>query len=149
MKVILKKDVEKLGKTNEVHEVADGYARNYLLPRGLAIPASEGALEALKDLREDQAEREARLKQEAEDVAETLRKEPLRFTVKAGESGRLYGSVTNADITEAIEETFGLSVDKRAVQLEQPIRELGPQVVDLNLEGDVVAQVRVVVEPEE
>ncbi len=149
MKVILKEDVEKLGKVNEVHDVADGYARNYLLPRGLAIPASEGALQALKDLKEDQAERESRLKEQAQNVAEIIRQEPLRFTMKAGEGGRLYGSVTSNDIVEAIEEEFDVSVDKRAVQLAEPIRELGPRVIDLKFEGDVEAQVRVVVEPEE
>jgi large subunit ribosomal protein L9 len=103
----------------------------------------------LKDLKEDQAERESRLKEQAEDVAETIRQEPLRFVMKAGEGGRLYGSVTSSDIVEAIKGEFGVSVDKRAVRLEEPIRDLGPQVVDIELGGDVEAQVRVVVEPEE
>jgi large subunit ribosomal protein L9 len=149
MKVVLKKDVAKLGKANEIHDVAPGYARNFLYPRGLAVPATEGARRALEDLKEDKAARMARLKNHSEQIAEQLKAEPLNFTVKAGETGRLYGSVTAQKIADAIADVIDEPFDKRNVLLEEPLRELGNHIVELNLEGNLEGQVRVVLEAEE
>lgn len=149
MKVILKEDIPNLGKANEVHDVAAGYARNYLYPRGMAVPATEGALRALQDIKEDQAAREARLEERGEQLAEQIKGEPLRFTVKAGETGRLYGSITSQDIADAVAEIIREPFDKRNVLLDEPLRELGVHIVKLDLPGGSEGQARVVIEPEE
>ncbi|MGC9398468.1 MAG: 50S ribosomal protein L9 [Anaerolineae bacterium] len=148
MKVVLKQDVPNLGKANEIHDVAPGYARNYLYPRGLAVPATEGVLRALEDLKEDQAAREVRLEHHAEQIAEKLEAQPLTFTVKAGETGRLYGSITAQDVAEALSELIGEPFDKRNVLLEEPLRKLGIHIVNLKLKGGLEAQARVIVEAE-
>jgi len=149
MKVVLKQDVPNLGKANEVHDVAPGYARNYLYPRELAVPATEGALRALKDLKEDRAAQRARLEKHGEAISEQIKAQAFHFTVKAGETGRLYGSITAQDIADSIAEVTGDSFDKRDVLLEEPLRELGVHLVELNLPGGLEGQARVVVEAEE
>jgi large subunit ribosomal protein L9 len=149
MKVVLKKDVKNQGKANEIIDVAPGYARNYLIPRGLAVPATEGEIKAAKEEREAVAEAEERRRERGEALADKLRQETFRFEVKAGETGRLYGSITAKDIAEAVSRKIRVDVDKRDVLLDDPIRELGAHVVDVKLGGGVRGQARVVVEPEE
>ncbi len=148
MKVYLKQDVPGLGEANEIKTVSEGYARNYLFPRGLAAPASKGLLRKAKQQQKTQRAKEQRLRQQAEEIAERLKDHPLKFKAKAGETGRLYGSVTNADIAKAISKVIGDRFDKRQVILEHPIRELGIHLVDLKLDEGVRAVARVVVETE-
>lgn len=148
MKVVLRKDVPGLGKAGDIKNVADGYARNYLIPRGLAAVATPGAIKQAEQERVAEVERARRLQEEARELAQKLAAHPLTFKARAGEGDKLYGSITSADIAQAIQEATGLEVDKRKVLLERPIRELGEHTVTVKLHGDVVSQVKVVVEHE-
>ena len=148
MEVMLTKDVEGLGYAGEIKNVAGGYARNYLIPRGLAVPATKGIRKQAAALREAAERRRARQLSEAQALAEKLSQITLRFTAKAGENDRLYGSITSQDIAEAIERETGQAVDRRRIELEHPIRELGTHQVAIRLMSDVVPQVTVVVERE-
>lgn len=148
MKVVLKKDVPGLGKAGDIKNVADGYARNYLIPKGLAAVATPGAVKQAEQERVAEAERARRLQQEAAELAQKLANQTFTFKARAGEGDRLYGSITSADIAEAIQAATGLEVDKRKVLLERPIRELGEHTVTVKLHGDVVSQVKVIVERE-
>jgi large subunit ribosomal protein L9 len=142
MDVILRQDVEKLGRAGEVVTVKDGYARNFLLPRGLAFLANEGnrrrldAEQRLRTHRADQAVAEAR------DTALRLEAVSVSFTMKAGEGDKLFGSVTAADIADRLA-AEGFAVDKRAVELEEPIKSLGVYKVPVRLHPDVKPEVRV------
>lgn len=144
MKIILQEEVEKLGHRGEVVDVAPGYARNYLLPRNLAIPASEGNLKRLEQIRGHLAKRTAAEKDTAQQVAEALSKVTLTLARKAGETEHLFGSVTSADIAEALA-AQGLTVDKRRIHLADPIKLLGEYEVPVKLVHDVASSVKVIV----
>lgn len=148
MEIILLQDVKGLGKAGEVKRVADGYARNYLLPQKLASKASEGALKDAEIRLKAQARRQKKIQSEASDIAEDLTGVSLTFTAKAGDTGRLYGSITAADIAEALEKKTGRSIDKRKLILDEPIRSLGAHRVSIKLLADLTAEIEVVVEPE-
>ncbi|HEY63260.1 MAG TPA: 50S ribosomal protein L9 [Caldilineae bacterium] len=148
MKVMLIQDVEGLGLAGEIKEVAGGYAQHYLIPRGLAIAATKGVMKQAKAIREAAERRRARELNEAQALAEKLNQLTLRFTARAGESDRLYGSITSADIAEAIEREVGQAVDRRHIQLERPIRQLGTHQVSIRLMPNVTAEITVVVERE-
>jgi large subunit ribosomal protein L9 len=148
MKVILVQDVEKLGEIGDIVEVADGYGRNFLIPRRFAMAATaknKRQLEHEQRLRED---RIARARQEAETFAGTLQGVMCRFTRKAGDEGKLFGSVTAMDIAERLKEA-GFEVDRRRIQLEQPIKSLGEFTVPVRLRTDVAALLKVTVAAEE
>ncbi len=148
MKVILKQDVPNLGKRGDVHEVADGYARNYLIPRGMAVRATPGALKDFQHRQEVQARKHERMKKRSEALARRLTSHTITFEVKTGETGQLYGSITNADIAEALEEQVGVEIDRRDIPLSEPIREVGEHFVPVRLMEDIEPQIRVVVKPE-
>ena len=148
MKVLLLKDVYKLGRAGEIKKVADGYGRNYLLPQGLAALATPGMLKQADRIREKATEERARLNQELSSVAEVLEGLELIFPVKAGEMGRLYGSVTTAMLADAIKAKSELVVDRRQID-SQPIKSLGVHEVDIRLTVDLVPQVKVVVHRED
>ena len=148
MKVLLLKDVYKLGRAGEIKKVADGYGRNYLLPQGLAALATPGMLKQADRIREKATEERARLNQELSSVAEVLEGLELIFPVKAGEMGRLYGSVTTAMLADAIKAQSELVVDRRQID-SQPIKSLGVHEVDIRLTVDLVPQVKVVVHRED
>jgi large subunit ribosomal protein L9 len=148
VQVLLLKDIKRLGRAGEVRAVADGYARNYLIPRGLAVAATEGAVRRTEVQKAIEAEREERVRSDSAALAERLSETTLTFRVKAGEKGRLYGSVTSADIAAEIERLTGHAVDKRKVELEEPIRLLGTHVVSLRLVQGVDCEVQVEVEQE-
>jgi large subunit ribosomal protein L9 len=144
MKIIFQKPVEKLGVPGDVVEVADGYARNYLVPRGMAVAASKGAVRHAESLQRSHAAKTAKTKGDAEDIASALASLPLRITAKAGEDGKLFGSVTSAEIAEAIESAAeGIEIDKKAVSLDEPIRSTGSHVAHVKLHPEVVADVTV------
>ena len=146
MKVLLKRDVKGLGEAGEIKKVADGYAANYLIPRGLAVLATPSVLRA----HEEQSQVESRKrKQDTETTgqfADSLKGVVLTFTVRAGESGKLYGSITSADIASGLEMETGHSIDKRKIVLESSIRELGEYTVPIKFMPEVVSEITVIVE---
>jgi large subunit ribosomal protein L9 len=137
MKIILQKQVEKLGAPGDAVEVADGYARNYLLPRGLAIRASKGAVKNAEGLRRAHEQRVAKGRAEAEALAARLTASPLVVTARAGDEGKLFGSITAADLAEEIERSSGITVDRHDVELPEPIRSTGAHDVRVRLRADV------------
>ncbi|OUM87606.1 MAG: 50S ribosomal protein L9 [Bacillus thermozeamaize] len=132
MKVIFKADVKGQGKKGEVKEVSDGYARNYLIPRGLAVEATEGNLKQLASQKEKEAERKAQQKAAAQEVAAKLNEMVLTIKAKAGEGGRLFGAVTAKRLAEELA-SQGVKVDRKTIQLPEPIRELGTTQVEIRL----------------
>ena len=146
MKVLLLRDHDKLGKAGDIKNVADGYARNYLLPRGLAVLATDGALKQADTIRKSEEKRRARLYAEAQAVANQLTGTTLTFHALVGETGKLYGSITANDIVEAIKREKGIEVDKRKVDLREPLRSLGTHSVPIRLATDLAPTVTVVVE---
>ena len=149
MEVILLEDVENVGQAGEIRQVASGYARNYLIPRGLATIVTKGTLKQLELRHEAESRRQRKLEVEASEFARELEGLTVAFTVRAGEKDRLYGSVTTGDIAEALEKETGKSVDRRKIELEDSIRELGTYIVPVKLLPDVIPSVTVVVEKEE
>ena len=147
MKVMLLKDVHRLGQAGEVKKVADGYGRNYLIPQGLAVLATPGVLKQADRIRENASRERARLNQEFSAVAEQLTGLELTFAVKAGETGRLYGSVTTSMIAEAIETTTGVKIEHRQID-SRPIKMLGVYSVTVRLTLDLVPEVSVIVHRE-
>jgi len=148
MRIILQESVEKLGSAGQVVEVADGYARNFLLPRKLALPATDANLKRLEKLRATLAKREATERESAQKLAELLASATVSLARKAGENDQLFGSVTSADITDALA-AQGYTVDKRKLQLEEPIKLVGEYSVPVKLHHDVSAAVKVIVTREE
>lgn len=149
MEVILLKDVRRLGQPGDIKRVANGYARNYLIPRGLAAPATAAALREAEERAAANARLETKAKRQAEVQAVNLGKVELLFAAKAGEAGRLYGSVTKADIAEQLSLKLGQEVDRRKVLLDDPIKEVGESEVDVALHSNVKVTVTVIVEAEE
>ncbi len=143
MRVILLEEVENLGQPGDVVEVKDGYARNYLIPRGLVKPATRGALKQVDQIRQAAEKRRARERGHAESIAAVLKETVLEFRVRAGERNRLYGSVTSADIAEAIKEKTGIEIDRRSILLDRSIRQLGEYVVPVRLMAGIVGEVQV------
>jgi large subunit ribosomal protein L9 len=143
MKIILQRSVDKLGVPGDVVDVADGYARNFLIPRGLAQPASKGAVRAAKNLRDAHDRRVGQALAEARATAEKLQSSPLRIPARAGEEGRIFGSVTVNDIVAAVEKTQKLTLDRRAFHLDQPIRSIGSHEVVVHLHPEVNATLTV------
>lgn len=146
--VILKEDVEKLGSAGEVVDVKPGYARNYLLPQGLALPATDGNLKRLREERQRARRAVEREREEAESLASELDGRSVTFHVRAGEGGQLFGSVTVADIQERLSED-GLEVDGEKILLDEPIKELGVYSVPVDLYDDVKPELKVWVVAEE
>ena len=147
MKIILQREVEKLGVPGDVVNVADGYARNFLVPRGLAIPASKGAVRHAESLRRAHEDRVAKGRSEAEALAERISGSPIKVTAKAGEGGRLFGSVTAADLADELERQTGETIDRRMIHLEEPIRSVGVHEVRIHLHPEVNAPISVEIEP--
>ena len=138
MKVLLQKPVEKLGEPGDVVEVSDGYARNYLVPRGMAIKAAKGAVKQADSMKRAHDTRQSRQKTEYETIASKLiAAGGLRIPARAGEEGKLFGSVTAADVAEAIAAQSGVEVDRKAVHLDEPIRSVGTHEVRVKLFTDV------------
>jgi large subunit ribosomal protein L9 len=149
MEVLLLKDVDQLGEAGEIKRVAGGYARNYLLPRRLAVMATPGAIKQAEKQRQATSRREAKELSEAQALAQTLDGLSVTFQARAGESDRLYGSITNVNIAEALEEQVGQEVDRRKIELEEPLKELGTHAVTIRLASEAEAKVTVIIEREE
>lgn len=147
MQIILQEDVEKLGTRGQVVDVAPGYARNFLLPRKLAIPASAGNLKRLEKIRGALAKRTANEKESAQKLADLLAAVRVTLTRKAGENDQLFGSVTSADISDALA-AQGYHVDKRRLELAEPIKLIGEYQVTAKLHHEVAAAIKVIVQRE-
>jgi large subunit ribosomal protein L9 len=146
VKVILTSDVEPLGKSGELKEVADGYARNFLLPRKLAVPATGGAYRAWQHDIASREEKRKREREEAEVAAQRIGSTTLTMGVKVGEGGKLYGSITSKDIAEALGRR-GIVVDRHKIDLDEPLKMLGTYKVAIKVYPGMTPEVTVAVEP--
>jgi large subunit ribosomal protein L9 len=147
MEIILREDVEKIGVRGAVVKVADGYARNYLLPKRLAVPATESNKKIVEQEREAHLRREAKLQTEAEGLGQLLSNVVLSFKRRVGENDQLFGSVTAKDIADALE-AQKYHIERRRVLLEEPIHTLGDHTVNVRLHREVTTPIKVVVESE-
>ena len=137
MKVVLRTDVESLGHKGDLLDVADGYARNYLVPRGLAIVATKGIMVQAAAMRRNREVRDLREREVARELADRLSAAPIQVKARAGEGGKLFGSVTTADIAAALAALTGVEVDRRKVALGEPLKALGPAEVPVQLHPEV------------
>jgi large subunit ribosomal protein L9 len=149
MQAVLLKDVEGLGEAGEAVDVKPGYLRNFLIPRKLAQPATRASLEEAERQRERAEQEERQAAERAGETSELLSKTVLTITHRAGPDGKLFGSVTAAEISDAIQAARGLKVDRRKISLEEPIRETGTFMVDVEVGGGVTASVKTIVAPAE
>lgn len=149
MKVILKQDIKGVGKKDQVINAADGYARNFLFPKKLAVPADSGNMNNLKAKNESIAYRKGEDLKEAKEIAEKMKSITVKIEVKAGENGRLFGAVTAKEIAEALKRDFNIIVDKKKVLLSESIKLAGVSKVDIKLNEGVMAKVTVMVVPKQ
>ena len=147
MQVILKQDVEKIGRRGDIVDVSRGYVRNFLVPRGLAEMATPTRLEEVHREMAEAEERDRRMAERASEIAEILNKSVITIEARTGEDERLFGSVTAANIADAIDRARGVRVDRRRIKLEEPIRSLGTHQVPVQVYGDIEASVKVIVVP--
>lgn len=145
MRVILRTDVANLGKKGDVLDVSDGYARNYLVPRAMALRSTEGAITQAASMRRSRDVRDTRERLASEEVARQLVPQVITLAMRAGPGGRLFGSVTAADLVQAVRDQTGIELDRRKIQLEEPLRELGEHEVKVRLHTDVEFVLNVVV----
>ena len=145
MKVILLKDVKGSGKAGQIVKVSDGYARNMLLPKGLAIEATDDNVKSLKKKEALEAEKRAEEKKEAQEIAEKLKDIKIVIKTKSGEGGKLFGSITSKDIAEETLKQSGLSIDKKKIQMKSAIKSIGTFDIDVKLYPKVVGTLTVVV----
>ncbi|MEA2640135.1 MAG: large subunit ribosomal protein [Chloroflexota bacterium] len=148
MKVVLQKDVPTLGKVGDIKEVADGYARNYLIPHKLAAPATRTAVANVVAHNASEARQHERKDAENRALAAKIDATPLTIQARTGEQGRLYGSITSADVAEALAKSLGQTIDKRDVELEEPIRTLGQHTAKVHVARGITATLKVTVEPD-
>jgi large subunit ribosomal protein L9 len=149
MKVLLKHDVTKLGKAGQVKNVADGYARNYLIPQGMAVLATPGAMKQADVLARAEQMRQAKLASDASAVAEAIKQVTLTFAARVGEGGKLYGSITTQQVADELQRTTGIEIDKRKLELREPIRTLGTHKVAVHLATELEPELTVNVVSEE
>ena len=146
MKIVLRSDVENLGNKGDIVDVADGYARNYLVPRGLALKATKGVQKQADAMRRNRDARDKRDREAAQALAAQFEGRTLSIKARAGGEGKLFGSVTTVDIADAVHNQTGAEIDRRKIVLDEPLKELGPVDVQVRLHPDVVANVHVEVE---
>lgn len=147
MQVILRQDVAKIGERGDIVDLSRGYVRNFLVPRGLAEVATPGKLEEARKQMEEAAERDRRMAERAEEIAATLNKSVITIEARTGEGERLFGSVTTANIAGAIERARDIRIDRRRIQLQDPIKSLGTHQVPIQVHGEIEATVKVIVVP--
>lgn len=148
MKVLLKQDVENLGYAGEVHKVAPGYGRNYLIPKGLAVLATPGMMKQADAWRKKAEARRAQLRAEYEALAAKIQDVTLKFTAKAGNTGKLYGSITTSQIADELNAVLGTDIDRRKIGVE-PLRQLGEHKVVVRLSGEFQPEFTVIIESED
>ena len=145
MLVILNRDVKGTGKAGDIVKVSDGYARNMLIPKGYAKEATEGNVRNLEKQKAIAAEKKAEEKAEAQALAEKINERSVTIKTKAGEGGRIFGSITSKDIADALADQHKLTVDKKKIQLDNPIKQTGELTVDIKLYPEVMAKLKVTV----
>lgn len=146
MKVILLEDVKGLGSKGEQKEVRDGYGRNYLIPRGLAIPADEASIRRLEELKRGMEEKKERQRRRLEKIKERLEERPITIRKKVGKEGKLFGAVTEKEIASEIKKNLGIEVDKKDILLDEPLRKVGIYRVNIHLSADLSAELTVEIE---
>ncbi|TET66756.1 MAG: 50S ribosomal protein L9, partial [Dehalococcoidia bacterium] len=149
MKVVFLEDVPNVAETGEVKEVADGYGRNFLIPKKLAILADAKATQIIEAQLKKKAQRQAETEAEMRELAKQLEGQEIVLKARAGAKDRLYGSITNADIAEELEKSAGLVVDKRKIELDEPIREVGSYEIAIRLTKDIIPKIKLKVMEEE
>ncbi len=148
MKVILTKDVEGWGTIGDIIEVKDGFARNYLIPKGLAYPATDNYVRMVQNILQQKARKLEKEKEKALQIAEKIDGVEIVLKKKVGITGKLYGSVTAADIAEAVKEQHGVEIDRKKIMLRNPIRDIGIYTIKIRLHPQVSATIKVNVQPE-
>lgn len=148
MKVIFLKDVSSRGKEGDIKEVADGYARNFLLPQGLALPATRTAIEAAEAQSEERARRQAHRREELSGLVQGLEGKELHFKARVGAKGRLHGAITSADIATEISQLVNFEIDKKKIELAEPLHQLGSYEVAVSLAAGLEAKIKVIIEEE-
>ena len=149
MKVILTQNIKGVGHTDDIVNVSDGYARNYLFPRKLALPANEVNLKQIEKRKQVEEDRGEKAVEESKDLAEQINEAQITVKGRVGTGTKLYGSITHADITDALEQQTGIKIDKRKIEMEEPIKSLGTYEVPIRLHKDAVAHIKVEVVGEE
>jgi large subunit ribosomal protein L9 len=145
LRIMLTKDVENVGEAGEVKDVADGYGRNFLIPRKLAVVAGRGVEAEAKRIREASARREAKERDEAQELAEVIGNKTVVVRLRVGGEDKVFGAVTNEDIAVALRQQQQVEVDRRKIELREPIKQLGEHVVPLRLHRDVEAHINLIV----
>lgn len=145
MKVILLNDVAKLGKKGDVLEVAEGYGRNYLVPRKLASEASQGKLNELAEIKKAESRKKLQVEQEAKELVARLEKVTVKIQVKVGEGGKLFGAISNKDIADTLKKQHDIKVDKKKINLKSPIKNLGEYNVTLKLHPKIQTDLKVII----
>ncbi len=143
MKIVLRADVENVGNKGDLVDVADGFARNYLVPKGFALPASPGIQKQADAMRRSRDAKDRRDRESAEAIAVQLSGRTVTVEARAGEGGRLFGSITAADVADAVQAQLGVTVDRRRIALDEPLKELGPAELAVRLHREVTAMVTV------
>lgn len=148
VKVILQQDIPNIGKAGEVKQVAPGYFRNYLMPRGLAIEASRGHMSTLTGKQKIEARRQAQALEQADSLARRIQDLTITIPVKLGEQGRMYGSVTNKDLSEQLQSQADITIDRHRISLKEPLKSVGVHSVPVKLDQGIEAHLRVELVPE-
>ena len=145
MKVVLIQDVKGTGKAGETKDVADGYARNFLLPRKLAQPATKGAEAQVERQKATAVQREQRELTEAKDLAKKLEAAQVTLKLRSGKDGKLFGAVTNADVASALKQQHGITLDRRKIEFDEPVKAMGPGTAHVKLHREVTARIPLMV----
>jgi large subunit ribosomal protein L9 len=145
VRVVLRDDVENVGRKGDLIDVTDGFARNYLVPRGLAIKATKGVVQQADAMRRNREARDARDREAAQTLADQLTGKRIELKARAGEGGRLFGSVTSADVVDAVRAQTGVELERRKIQLADPLKELGAVEIPVKLHTDVEVTLTVAV----
>lgn len=148
MKVILKQDVKNLGKSGEIKEVSDGYARNFLIPKGLADEATSKKLKETQEKTTREEKRKSREKTDAETIKQQLDGKTIKIKAKAGSGDKLFGAVTNREIAELLQKEFSLVLDKKKIEMDEAIKHLGQYKIKIKIYPSIQAEVKVIVEAE-
>lgn len=148
MKVILQQEVKKVGKKGDILEVSEGYARNFLLPKGLALEATSANINLLNQQKASEAHKQQKLLEEAKALGEKVKGAAVTIKAKIGEGGRMFGSVTGKDVADALEKQHQLSLDKRKIELKDAIKSLGEYTVPVKIHAEVTVDLQVKVVPE-
>lgn len=149
MKIVLRQDVPKLGEAGTIQTVANGYARNFLIPQGMAVVATDGEIKVAQHNLAVKERKVARLEEQQKSLAEKIQGTKLAFTARAGETGRLFGSITAADVAAQLSGKIGEEIDRRKIVLEEPLRTVGNHKVTVHLVGKLRPQVEVTITAEE